>query len=350
MQSRIILFFIVPLILNAQEKHVTLDELFQQLNGSAPGSFTLRWDPFSQRGLISVAHHFVAFHAQYNAEPSYILIDGTEILNVSSPYLEKGAIVFPPDFVAVLQQLMQEQTERSGFNVVAIVLDPGHGGKDPGASHSHTIDGKSMLIREKDITLDISLRLSERLKKAYPSKQILLTRTEDITLTLDARADFANNISIADNEAILYISIHANSVLRTPHARGFEVWYLDPNIRRTLIASDRYSENKEVIPILNAMLEEEFTIESYTMADSILNALKKVFGNAVPSRGIKGYSWFVVKNVRMPSVLVELGFVTNEEDVRLMITQQERFADALFNGISDFIRRFEQVGAFVSIE
>jgi N-acetylmuramoyl-L-alanine amidase len=92
------------------------------------------------------------------------------------------------------------------------------------------------------------------------------------------------------------------------------------------------------------MLEEEYTTESILLADSILAGLGQTFGNSLPSRGRKANDWFVVRNSRMPAVLVELGFVSNRQDALLMTGDEglQKYTRALYNGITNFIGIFER--------
>jgi N-acetylmuramoyl-L-alanine amidase len=162
--------------------------------------------------------------------------------------------------------------------------------------------------------------------------------------------EVANSVPLKDNEAILFISIHANASFNKK-ARGYEVWYLSPEYRRTVIDEDRYSDSTEVLPILNAMMEEEFTTESIMIARSIMARLERAIGPYAPSRGIKAEEWFVVRNARMPSVLVELGFVTNPEDALLLAdpSHLRKLSDALYSGTVDFVTAFERSGGFTAV-
>jgi N-acetylmuramoyl-L-alanine amidase len=212
------------------------------------------------------------------------------------------------------------------------------------------IDGKQVRVVEKDITLKVSQDIHSRLTSSFPDKQILLTRNDDTYPTLENRVTIANSVPLKENEAILFISIHANASMNK-NARGYEVWYLTPEYRRTVIDEEKYDDPVEIISIRNAMLEEEFTTESIMMAQFIMNRFKEQVGSRLPSRGIKAEEWFVVRNARMPSVLVELGFVTNEEDARLMIddTYLKNFSEAIYTGIRDFVTMFERSGGFTTI-
>jgi N-acetylmuramoyl-L-alanine amidase len=177
-----------------------------------------------------------------------------------------------------------------------------------------------------------------------------MTREGDTFPSLEDRVAIANSVSLKENEAIIYISIHANASFNKS-ARGYEVWYLSPDYRRNVLDRSKYSDSAEVIPILNAMLEEEFTTESIIMAQSILKGFEESLGTLIPSRGVKAEEWFVVRNARMPSVLVELGFVTNEADALLMTDEGylQKAAEALYKGITEFVSAFERSGGFTAV-
>lgn len=238
-----------------------------------------------------------------------------------------------------------EAEARSHFSIAAILIDPGHGGKDPGAIGEQSVAGKKLRVVEKEVTLGISLKLYAALKAKYPDKRILITRDGDSYPTLEDRVDMANSVDLAPNEAIVYVSIHANSSFNK-NAKGFEVWYLNPEYRRTLVDSGKPGGPKrEIAPILNAMLEEEFTTESIILARDIVGGLQAEIGGDSVNRGIRADEWFVVRNARMPSVLIEAGFVTNAEEGKLLARDDylARVADGVYNGLVDFVGYFESM-------
>jgi N-acetylmuramoyl-L-alanine amidase len=160
----------------------------------------------------------------------------------------------------------------------------------------------------------------------------------------------ANSVKLGEHEAIIYISIHANSAFN-PTSSGFEVWYLTPDYRRTVIdKTDK--DSAEILPILNSMMEEEFTTESVLIAKTLMDNLAGQIGKQSQNRGIKEESWFVVRNARMPSVLVELGFVSNPDEVRLLANDDylQKCATGIYNGLSTFISHFENSRGFTSIQ
>jgi N-acetylmuramoyl-L-alanine amidase len=347
-----LLFLFVNALVNAQTNaprnpnSLSLNEAMDQLGGE------LLWDPLLQSGIITAREHSAVFQAGAVGEDALILYDNTTLLTLPSPYTEDGQLRFPEAFVAALRGSIEEsmQREASRFSIAAIVIDPGHGGKDGGAVGELTANGKKVKVIEKDITLKVSKELFDRLQKRFPDKQLILTRTGDTYPTLEARVDKAHSVPLDENEAVIFISIHANASFNK-QARGYEVWYLSPEYRRDVIDPKAKADVAEIASIYNDMLEEQFTTESILMAQSILNSFKASLGAGVPSRGIKAEEWFVVRKARMPSVLVELGFVSNEKDAGLMTSAsgQKLFADALYNGIIEFVERFEKSGGFTEV-
>ena len=179
------------------------------------------------------------------------------------------------------------------------------------------------------------------LRTAYPDKKILLTRSGDTYPSLEDRVEMANGVPLKKNEAILYISIHANAAPFNKKPYGFEVWYLPTDYRRDLI--DKNAASKEIIHILNSMMEEEFSTESILIAKNISDGLDAQIGKESKNRGLKEKEWFVVRNAKMPSVLIELGFVTNPEEAKRLNTPSylQKCAQGIYNGLTAFISRFE---------
>jgi N-acetylmuramoyl-L-alanine amidase len=331
------------------EKLLNLDEVLAGMGENAE----FRWDPFFRTGIFAAAGHQAAFETGRSGETGFLMIDGREVLDVPVPWLDRGALVFPEKFLVFMKDAFSRirRDEDSRFHIAAIIVDPGHGGKDAGAVGNFTVNGKALRSVEKDIVLKVARELHSLLFRNYPGKRIMLTREGDVYPSLEDRVAIANSVPLKDNEAILFISVHANASFNKD-ARGYEVWYLSPDYRRSVIDRTKYEDSAEVIPILNAMLEEEFTTESIMMAKSILRRFGEILGDAIPSRGIKAEEWFVVRNARMPSVLVELGFVTNREDAILMNDEGylKKAAEALYKGIVDFVMNFERSGGFTLIQ
>jgi len=339
-----------PVALVSTLAGLSLDDVLTRLDA------TLRWDPLSAMGALEVPGHRLVFIASRNSADRLsalgpVLLDGTVLLMLQPPRLQDGILTFPPAFVDSVADAFSQarETERSRYRVAAVLIDPGHGGKDPGATGSHVVGGKRIELVEKDLVLDVALDLFRKLAAIYPDKRVLLTRDGDTFPSLEDRVAIANSVKLAENEAIVFVSIHANASFNK-NARGYEVWYLSPEYRRTVIDAERYADSSDVLPILNAMLEEEFTMESIMIAKHIMGGFDRLIAGRSPSRGIKAEEWFVVRKARMPSVLIELGFVTNQDDAVLLSDKSylRNLADAIYSGIKDFITEFEKSGGFTA--
>jgi len=239
-----------------------------------------------------------------------------------------------------------------------IVIDPGHGGHDPGAIGSYG-------LKEKDVNLDIALRLSSILRTQ--GLEVILTRSEDIFLSLPQRTQIANQA-----EAQAFISIHANS--GHPGARGFETFivkerfreeswrgggYYDDD-RRALLAAREANISPDLLgtrtiapsvePMLFSLLYEEYRRESLELAKEIQTSLDRAL--TVPDRGVKFYyregDLYVLKWSRCPVVLVEVGFLSNRYSARLLGTgdYRQRIAQALAEGILNFRDKFNRTSGF----
>jgi N-acetylmuramoyl-L-alanine amidase len=315
-----------------------------------PGITEFRWDPLLSAGVFSSASHDISFLAGKSGEQGFFLLDGKDLYPVPLPYLAQGSLYFPQGFVDTAEKVLfpQAPPEPGLFRIAAIIVDPGHGGKDPGAIGKFNDSRGAWSLIEKEITLKVSREIHALLSRTYPGKRVLLTRDRDTFPSLADRVELANSVPLEENEAVIFISIHANSSLNK-RARGFEVWYLDPEYRRELIDKSKYGESAAIV---NRMIEEEFTTESILMGRNILNRLEETLGNVVPNRGLKAEKWFVVRNAQMPAVLIELPFVTNQQDAEIMTDDVylKRFSDAIYKGIVDFVTAFERTGGFTAIQ
>jgi N-acetylmuramoyl-L-alanine amidase len=232
------------------------------------------------------------------------------------------------------------------FTIANIVVDAGHGGKDPGAI------GK-LGVREKYITLDIAKRLKSHLQKACI--KAVLTRNDDRFISLWQRAHIANKL-----KADFFISIHANAA-RSSMAKGFEVFYLseavDDNARAIAAAENaslKYEDssfgNRKTSDSLEATLWDlentENRRESIELAKSIISATCKRL--RMKDRGVKGAKFYVLKGAQMPSVLIEVGFISNTDEARKLkdAEYREKIAKAISDGIVDYKKRYESTEAF----
>ena len=328
----IIIFILFSAAVQTVIAEVALSTLIEEEN------LGLQWEPYRKIGVI------------YRDSDRLLFRPGTDrmIVNYGAERIagditiKDGIITFSDTAATFVKSFFKEKELQQGPVIRAVVIDPGHGGRDPGTNHSHVIGDKKIYLVEKDLVLNVAKDLYYMMSRRYPAKQIVLTRDDDTYLRLEERVEIANSIELnTESEAIIFVSIHANASLN-PKSYGYEVWYLPPEYgRKNLISESEAGEN--VRPILNMMKDEEFTIESILLGQRILDAFDGIIGENSLNRGLKEESWFVVRNARMPSVLIELGFVTNPEEA-LRMTEPEylhRMAQGLYNGISGFIENFE---------
>lgn len=258
-------------------------------------------------------------------DPFRIVIDITPL---------KGAprkITGPPDPLATGYSMARQL----GLGVRTVVIDPGHGGKDPGAM------SKSGL-KEKDIALEIALSLKELLARNN-NLQVILTRESDVYVPLEDRTVIANQ-----KAADLFISIHVNAS-RNEKREGVETFYLnispDPAVNE-LAARENATSTKNIgqmRDILQKIVQNSKIVESRGLADRIQRNLVQTLSKSyAPIRdlGIKGGPFWVLIGGDMPSVLVEVSHLSNaREEARLKTPQYRKaVAQGIHAGISDYIR------------
>jgi N-acetylmuramoyl-L-alanine amidase len=301
----------------------------------------LQWDPYREHGAILRGDQMISFVAGREIA----VVNYSVLYRITAPRRVEGSIVFERDFLELALDVFPPRV--SERRIGAIFIDPGHGGKDPGAVGRHEIEGTVRELREKDVVLDVSRRLATLLERRFPDKKIVLSRGDDEYLTLEERTDLANAIPVEPSESVLFVSVHANASLNT-RARGFEVWVLPPEFRRrNLISAERVGvEDPDVLSILNTIREEEITLESVLLARNILAGMESRVGMHSPNRGIREESWYVVRNARMPSVLIEIGFLTNREEFLQLRKSDylQSITEGIYTGINIFIDSYEEVG------
>ena len=232
-----------------------------------------------------------------------------------------------------------------------VVIDAGHGGHDPGAI------SKSTKLKEKDINLDIALRLGARIEKEFPDVKVIYTRNKDRFVELAERGNIANR-----NHADLFISIHVNSAKSTA-AAGTETF---------VMGTDKSQSNMEVCKRENSviLLEDDYTTtyegfdpdnpESYIIFNLMQNAhfeqsisfasmVQKQFSENGPikkSRGVRQAPLMVLWRTTMPSVLIEVGFLSNTSDRNIMVQESNRqkIAYDIFRAFSEFKAQYDSDG------
>jgi N-acetylmuramoyl-L-alanine amidase len=220
-----------------------------------------------------------------------------------------------------------------------IVIDAGHGGKDPG-----TIGKRG--LREKDVNLDIAKRLSRLLRS--DGVEVIMTRSTDTFVSLERRVDIANN-----SRADLFISIHSNAN-RVRRLNGFEVYYISPNVndsRRALYCAQNAALNLDRscfsgAPSLNLkatlwdLIHTSNRAESIRLARDVCSVIDSNLNIKV--LGIKGAPFYVLKGARMPAILIEAGFLSNSQEERLMKNAyyRQQIAESIEQGIQRYARDF----------
>ena len=225
-----------------------------------------------------------------------------------------------------------------------IMLDPGHGGKDPGALG----EGEA---KEKAVVLALSERLASQLEAHLPV-DVLFTRRRDTFIPLEERTARANAA-----DADLFISLHVNAS-NNPEARGIETYYLNNSNDRATIRLAALENGLQHVAstapqqtglsyILSDLIQTGKEEESISLANHLQYALvsrAKKRNPHVRNIGVKKGPFYVLVGAHMPCVLVEAGFITNKAERRLLLskTYQEDLAEGLYQGIAKFLREQEQ--------
>lgn len=227
-----------------------------------------------------------------------------------------------------------------------IVIDPGHGGKDPGALGS--------ISREKNINLAIALKTGEYLEQNMKNVKVLYTRKSDVFVGLNERADFANK-----NKADLFISIHANSIAKK-EIKGTETWIMGPakdeqNLEvamkenEVILLEDDFSTKYEGFDpkspesyIMFTVMQNTFKEQSTWLASNIQSQFKNRAGRI--DLGVKQAGFWVLYMTTMPSVLIETGFITNTEEEKYLVSKegQEYISSAIFRASRDYINEIDK--------
>lgn len=304
----------------------------------------LQWDPMSRTGTFWMNGHAFAVTA---GEPIAV-IDFNHVVTIDPPEYRPDMLYLTDDAFATIAGFAEQHRRPEPLRVVdTIVIDPGHGGGDSGAVRElETADGM-LVVREKEIVLDISLRVRDRLEQLLDGTVIAMTRETDTYPELGDRTDFAHDQREDPLDNVLFVSIHANTTVAPwSEARGVEIFYLQPEERRDVLEeSVRQELDPEVAYILNDLKEDEYTWESKRMASFILDAIAEQLPQTPIDRGIREASYYVNRVARMPSILIETGFINNREEVRLLLSDDYRaqMAEAIAAGIAAYVADFQQV-------
>lgn len=218
-----------------------------------------------------------------------------------------------------------------GLCVRRIVVDPGHGGKDPGAI------GPTGL-KEKDVTLKLAKKVAVHLREELGA-EVILTRDRDVFVPLEQRTAIANA-----QKADLFVSIHTNAA-PSSRLRGVETYYLnfavDEHAMRVAALENASSAKRmgDLSGILNQILKNTKVDESSRLARFVQDALiQNVHGNGGKDLGVKQAPFFVLIGAKMPSVLVETSFISNDEEEKML--KDNAYLEQLSRGIVSGLRHY----------
>ena len=294
------------------------------------------WDHTSQVATLQ----FGGAQAQALVGSAVVLLD-QETIHLSSPVkMVNSSVIVPADFKEkvidwLYNQHIKGKEEYKYLNVRKVIIDAGHGGKDPGAIG---LDG----LQEKNVVLDIAQRMEKILRKR--GVDVVMTRNKDEFLTLEKRTELTS-----EQKADLFVSIHGNSH-PDRNVQGLEVYvakdmgYAERNeeqrqknhkILFTNLAINR--DSREVQKIVSDMLYVHKQTESRNFSDQL--AQDTTLEVNIKNLGRKNSRFFVLRYTLIPAVLVEVGFLTNPKEARLLETaeQREKIARALADSILNYI-------------
>ena len=243
----------------------------------------------------------------------------------------------------------QGKGKQAGLSLRTVIIDPGHGGKDAGCV------SRDKKTYEKDITLDIGRRLAQKISASYPEVTVKMTRTDDVFVELENRAVFANKAN-----GDLFISIHVNSVEKGTTANGYSIHCLGQSSRK---GNDLFSKNLDLVKRENSviMLEDNYqtTYQGFDPNDPQSSIIFSLMQNAhlgssltfadyiaksmgsspiQHSRGVSQDPFWVLWRTAMPAVLIEVGFITNPDDLSTIRSEKGRdeIAANIFRAFSLF--------------
>lgn len=240
-------------------------------------------------------------------------------------------------------------TKKDDKHINVVVIDPGHGGKDFGASVGNA--------REKDIVLDLALRLGESIKNNYPEVKVIYTRTKDVFIPLYDRANIANK-----NEADLFISIHVNGNDNTS-AQGTETFVLGQHRSKdnlevakkensVILLEDDYNTTYEGFDpnspesyIMFELVQDEYLGQSVMLASEIQHQFRYAKRG---DRSVKQAGFLVLRQTTMPSVLVEVGFISHPKERNYMLSESGKstLSNSIFNAFKNYKKKIEDKSSF----
>ncbi len=232
-------------------------------------------------------------------------------------------------------------TRALGLKIGRIVIDAGHGGHDTG-----TIGPTGLM--EKDLCLDIALRLGKIIQQKLPSADVVYTRSDDTFIPLEERTHIAN-----EAKADMFISIHANSS-QDPGARGIETYYL--NLKGSaeameVAARENATDDQgihELQDLVKQIARTEKIDESKEFAEDVQDSLAKRVQKAakpVKNRGVRKAPFVVLIGADMPSILTEISFLSNPADEKMLKQPEhrQRVAEGIYQGVASYLQNLNSM-------
>jgi len=261
---------------------------------------------------------------------------------------DNSQLMTTPDFGAEMGDFIKNNFHKDDdYALKTVVIDPGHGGRDGGASGKYSV--------EKDIALNIALRLGNSIKGNFPHIRVIYTRTKDVFVNLDKRSNIANK-----NKADLFISIHCNFLEDGGGVKGSETYVMglhtateNLNVAKRENSSILYEQNYQQTyagydpnstegHIILSMYQNAHLEQSILLADNIEKNIAHYARKR--SRGVKQAGFVVLKQTTMPSVLVETGYLSNSEDERFLSSDsgQSDMAISILKAFVEYKNAVEQ--------
>jgi N-acetylmuramoyl-L-alanine amidase len=241
----------------------------------------------------------------------------------------------------IRQELLQDQQK---WKFDTIVLDAGHGGKDPGAIGPAG-------TQEKTVVLNIVRELGGLIQKEWPDVKVVYTRSDDTFIPLKDRGKIANR-----HDGKLFVSVHCNAA-KNRSAKGAEVYILGPHknddalevammenavIKQEADYEERYRGFSEEYTIISSLAQNAFTLQSTEAARYVLEGMQEK--TKLNDRGVRQAGFVVLWTPSMPSILVEAGYLSNHEEERVLRQKstQQAIAKGIFNGLDRYREQYER--------
>jgi len=362
----------VPVVKVSGVSYLSLDDIRKTFKSE------LAFDMLLQQGKLYNKSHYAVFTVGLSS----ILVDGRLYRSRHPVIRHRGMVLLPVDHAAAIISALYSlnisgrrdgriyfKTKKQpphikktddkprakdvepGDRISFIVIDAGHGGRDPGAVGAGS-------IKEKTITLQISRYLASSLKYKLKNVKISQTRSSDRFIELSRRTEIANGM-LRKHENGIFLSIHVNASL-SGKISGFETYFLSQNPTNEDARNTAALENNVVIledPGKNSrkkygdidyieatMITTQIQKESALLAASIQKGMEKK-NRVFKSRGVRKADFYVLRGVLMPAVLVEVGFITNRKELQYLkkSSHQKKIADGVADGVVRFIRSYNRM-------